>query len=221
MSLDFKIKKFISGFEGDQRYRNQRWMGAFSAKEKRALFKNNINNILIDKNEYEEIDYYLSKSDSKDKFDNLVLESERLYMMDDVLVKVDRASMLNSLEVRAPFLDTRVVDQANHMPTDFKIKGIKRKYILKKLMEGKLPDDIINRKKKGFGMPIGEWIKGELKDTIEITLSKKNIDKIGLFNYEYIREILDDHYNGKRDNRKQIWTLFIFAMWWSNYNKIG
>ncbi len=217
MSFDFKVKKFVSGFEGDERYRNQRWMGSFDHIEKSCLIQPEIWNKIKDKNEYEDIDTYFSKSDSKDGFDNLILESERLYMMDDVLVKVDRASMMNSLEVRAPFLDTRVVDQANHMPTDFKLKGLTRKFILKKLMEGKLPNDIIYRKKKGFGMPIGEWIKYDLKDTIESHLSEASINRMGLFNYKYIRNMLDDHYNGKKDNRKKIWTLFVFVMWWEKW----
>lgn len=219
MSFDFKVKKFVSGFEGDERYRNQRWMGSFDHIEKSCLIQAEIWNKIKDKNEYEDIDTYFSKSDSKDKFDNLILESERLYMMDDVLVKVDRASMMNSLEVRAPFLDTRVVDLANHMPTDFKLNRLTRKFILKKLMEGKLPNDIIYRKKKGFGMPIGEWIKYDLKDTIESHLSEASVNRMGLFNYQYIRNMLDDHYNGKKDNRKKIWTLFVFVMWWEKYNQ--
>lgn len=217
MSLDFKIKKFVSGFEGNEKYRNQRWMGPFSYIDKSKMIKTDIWNKIVDKNDYEDIDLYLSKSDSNDKFDNLILESERLYMMDDVLVKVDRASMMNSLEVRAPFLDTRVVDQANHMPTYFKLNGLTRKFIIKKLIENKLPNDIIYRKKKGFGMPIGEWIKKDLKKTIEEYLSEKSVKEMGLFNYSFIRELLDDHYSGKMDNRKQIWTLFVFAMWWKKW----
>jgi asparagine synthase (glutamine-hydrolysing) len=124
---------------------------------------------------------------------------------------------MNSLEVRAPFLDKNVVELVNHFPIQFKFKGLERKFILKKLMEDKLPREIIYRKKKGFGMPIGEWIKGDMKPLIEEYLSKENINKMSLFDYSYIRKILDEHYTGKKDNRKQIWTLFVFAMWWKKW----
>ena len=163
----------------------------------------------------------LKNGSDNDFITNLQYLDLQTYMVDSVLTKVDRASMMNSLEVRAPFLDTRVVDLANHMPTSFKLNGLTRKYILKKLMEGKLPGDIIYRKKKGFGVPIGEWIKGDLKGLIEKSLSENNINNMGLFDYDYIRKILDDHYSGKKDNRKPIWTLFVFSMWWNKYNKIG
>ena len=213
MSLDFKIKKFVEGFEGNKNYRNDRWLGAFSHIDRANLFKKEISEKLKSKNEFDDIDTYLSHLDSQDFFDQVTLLHQRMYMMDQVLVKVDRASMANSLEVRAPFLDTRVVDLANHMPTEFKLRGLERKYILKKLMGGKLPDNIVYRKKKGFGVPIAEWIRGDLKPVILDFLGRESIEKMGLFNYDYIEKILDEHFSGKKDNRKQIWTLFVFAMW--------
>jgi asparagine synthase (glutamine-hydrolysing) len=137
--------------------------------------------------------------------------------MDQVLVKVDRASMMNSLEVRAPFLDTRIVDSANHMPSSFKFRGLERKYILKKCMEGKLPRDIIYRTKKGFVMPIGAWIQGGLKPLILDVLGKKSIEQMGLFDAVYIETIVSDHMSGAKDNRKQIWTLLMFGLWWRRW----
>ena len=217
MSLDFRIKKFISGFEGDRAYRNQRWLGAFDREGRKLLFLPEIYSRFDKENEFDDIDRYVADADSKDFFDELCLLYERMYMMDQVLVKVDRASMMNSLEVRAPFLDTRVVDLANHMPSSFKIKGLERKHILKKLMSYKLPKDIVYRKKKGFGMPIGEWISGGLKSKVEDFLGEGSISRMGLFDHKTVRALLDEHYSGKKDNRKQIWTLFVFSMWWRNY----
>ncbi len=216
MSLDFKLKKFIEGFDGKEIYRNERWLGAFDEKERKMLFSEKVEKGINSLNEFEDVDRYVSKSDSKNFSDLLALTMQRLYMMDEVLVKVDRSSMMNSLEVRAPFLDNKVVELANHMPEDYKLKGLTRKYILKKLLEGKLPTDIISRKKKGFGMPIGEWIRGDLKPAIEDFLSRESLEKMGLFNAEYVRNILHEHYEGKKDNRKKIWTLFVFSMWWRN-----
>jgi len=217
MSLDFKAKKFIAGFEGKPSYRNQRWLGAFDRSERQELFRSDIWKAVSVRNEFADIDQYLMQADSHDIFDELGLLYERMYMMDDILVKVDRASMMNSLEVRAPFLDTRVVDLANHLPTSFKFKGLTRKYVLKKLMEGKLPHEIIYRKKKGFGMPIAQWLGAELRPLVLDLLGAESLKQIGLFNSDYIAKLLTEHFSDNKDNRKQIWTLMMFVMWWRKW----
>jgi asparagine synthase (glutamine-hydrolysing) len=140
-----------------------------------------------------------------------------MYMMDQILVKVDRASMWNSLEVRAPFLDTNVVTLANSLPLEYKFKGLTRKYILKKLMEGKLPQGIIYRKKKGFGIPLAAWLREELRPLLDKYLSKEFIEKQGIFKHSYVKLIVDEHLAGKSDNRKELWTLLVFQMWWANW----
>lgn len=219
MSFDFKIKKFIEGFYGPKKYRNQRWLGPFNRADRKKLFKPEVWQVFESANEFADIDRYHAEADSTDFYDRLGLEYERLYMMDQILVKVDRASMFNSLEVRAPLLDTRVVDLANHLPVSFKFKGLEKKYILKKLMTGKLPSEIIYRKKKGFGMPIGEWIRGDLKNLVLETLGRKSLSEINLFNIDYVEYLVDQHMSGQKDNRKQIWTLLMFALWWKNWMK--
>jgi asparagine synthase (glutamine-hydrolysing) len=155
--------------------------------------------------------------DSHAPFDELSYIYERMYMMDQVLVKVDRASMMHALEVRAPFLDTHVVDLANHMPASFKFRGLERKYILKKLMEGKLPHDIIYRKKKGFGIPIGAWLRTDLRETACEMLGPESLAKTRLFNPEYVERLFQDHMDGGVDNRKKLWTLIVFMMWWNRW----
>ncbi len=217
MSLDFRAKKFVGGFDGDPAYRDQRWLGAFGRNDRQSLFADDVWKKVAQKNEFDDIDRYLSEMDSRDFYDELEYLYERMYMMDQVLVKVDRASMMNALEVRAPFLDTRVVDLANRMPSEFKFKGLQRKFILKKLMEGKLPDNIIYRKKKGFGMPINQWINGDLKPLVLDFLGPESIAKMQLFNAGYVGRILEEHFAGKKDNRKQIWTLLTFSMWWRRW----
>lgn len=217
MSLDFKLKKFVLNFGDNKKNRDQRWMGGWSKDERKKLFNQDVYNKVNDERVYGDVDSYLSKVDSKDFFDELTLLYQRMYMMDEVLVKVDRASMMNSLEARAPFLDTRVVDLANHMPVSFKLRGLERKYILKKLMEDKLPKNIVYRKKKGFGVPIGEWFRGDLKPLVLDYLNRESLKKIGIFNVEYVEEVLSQHFDGKKDNKKQIWSLLIFAMWWRKW----
>lgn len=217
MSLDFKIKKFTAGFDGLPAYRNQEWLGAFGRVERSQLLSTDVWGRVADKNEYADIDRYLEEMDSHERYDELGYLYERMYMMDQVLVKVDRASMMHALEVRAPFLDTHVVDLANHMPASYKLHGLTRKYVLKKLMEGKLPHDIIYRKKKGFGMPIGPWMRGALRPLLSDLLSQESLSSIGLFDTVYVERLVTEHLAGIRDNRKQLWTLMVFVLWWRKW----
>jgi asparagine synthase (glutamine-hydrolysing) len=114
--------------------------------------------------------------------------------------------MYNSLEVRAPFMDQKLVEFLLTLPQSFKQKGNEGKYILKKLMENKLPQDIIYRPKKGFGIPLSDWIRKDLRNSIEDTL----LSPQPFFNRDYIQKILNEHLQRKQNHRKLIWNLYMF-----------
>ena len=138
-------------------------------------------------------------------------------MCDDVLVKVDRASMANSLETRAPFLDVNVVEYANSLPFSYKLNGIKTKHVLKTALRNILPREITHRPKKGFGIPIAGWFKEELKPLLLSTLNKKRIEQGGIFNWSSVDNLISSHLAGKRNNRKQLLCLLMFSLWQDNY----
>lgn len=217
-SLDFKLKTFIGGLGIDKKYRHQKWLGSFGHKERSQLFRPEIWRTLENNNEYEEINRYLDEAKSAGRENAVLYEYLRTYLMDQVLVKVDRASMFNSLEVRAPFLDYHLVDFVNSLPYSFKCHGWNTKYILKKLMADKLPREIISRSKKGFGVPVAKWLKSELRDLMEYYLSEEKISNGDLFNYEYVKQIKDEHLVGRKDNRKLLWNLMTFQMWQEKHN---
>jgi asparagine synthase (glutamine-hydrolysing) len=141
----------------------------------------------------------------------------KLYMESDILVKVDRASMANSLEVRVPLLNKVMMDYVNTLPFDLKLKGFTRKYIFRQAMRGKLPDEIIDRPKKGFGMPIAKWLRGELKGLMMEMLSDNRLRESGVFEPAYVARLVDDHLAMRSDNRKQLWSLLVFQMWYERY----
>jgi asparagine synthase (glutamine-hydrolysing) len=213
ISFDFKLKKFISGFEGEKKYRNFIWLGSFDREQRRKILTSKVWQRLGKENEFEVVDNYLLRVKNENYLNQLVYLYFRTYLMDDILVKVDRASMYNSLEVRAPFLDTDVVDFINYLPSDYKMHNLTTKYILKKLMHGRLPDRIINRKKKGFGVPLAKWMNKDLKPLLLEIFEKNKIEQQGLFDYQYINKIFNDHFSRRADNHKLIWTLLIFQMW--------
>jgi asparagine synthase (glutamine-hydrolysing) len=213
LSLDFKLKRFVSGFDCPRDYRDAVWMSSFGKVERSRLFNQDTWKTHEVSNEYEDIDRHLGQAGDIGYFDRLIYSYLKLYLPESILVKVDRASMHHSLEVRAPFLDTAVVDFANSLPLTYKLKNFKQKYILKQLMAGRLPTEIINRKKKGFGVPLADWFNHELKTLTENYLSKEKIEQEGLFDHDYIAQILKEHHARRKDNRKQIWSLLVFELW--------
>ena len=217
ISLDFKIKQALSGMGYHDGVRNQIWLGAFSPdKQVQLLAKPEEINYSFRKI-YEEIENYSSKSSHLDYVNRICYLYQKTYLQDGILTKVDRASMACSLEVRAPFLDCNLVEYVNSIPGYLKSTGMSTKKILKKAFLNYLPETIVRRPKKGFGIPISKWFKGELKDELKRIFAKDKIEKEGFFNYSYINGLLEDHWAQKRDNRKQIWTLLMFEKWYEKY----
>lgn len=138
---------------------------------------------------------------------NIVLEG-------DMLAKVDRACMKNSLEARVPFLDSKIVEFAFSIPTDLKIKKRNKKYILKETFKSILPKETIDYRKKGFGVPVDYWFRNELKESISNLLNESFIKEQGIFNYEYIQKLLKDHIEGKENHKGKLWNLYVFQKWY-------
>jgi len=212
-SFDFKAKKFISGFSFPRHLRHHIWMGSFCPKEKENLLLPSFRGNLDPERGFAVIPRILARCDSL-LFQNTILYMDmKMYLHDDILVKVDRASMANSIEIREPFLDYKLIEFVTKLDFNLKMRRSRSKYILRKTAKGLIPQKIIDRPKKGFGIPISKWIKKELYGLVEETLSKHRISQGGLFNYSYIRQALKQHLDGKKDNRKLIWTLLIFELW--------
>lgn len=219
ISFDFKIKQFLRGMGVSSEIRFFLWMGAFLEREKRQLFTPEVREQLRNKNPFENIIRYIHDSQLTQELERILYLSMKLYLQDDILVKVDRASMANSLEVRVPYLDYTFVEYVAQLPTMYKLNGLTMKYILKKAVRDVLPAEIIHRKKKGFGVPVSKWFKHDLKDLLLSYLSEDRIRQAGLFQYAYIKHLLDEHFADKCDHRKQLWPLLVFEIWREHYLK--
>src|SRR3989344_7875411 len=138
---------------------------------------------------------------------------QRGYLMDQVLVKVDRASMMHGLEVRSPFLDTDIVSFAQTLPSSMKIHGFTGKFVLKLLMRDRLPREVTSRSKKGFGIPLARWLADDLSVLVEHYLGSSYITAQGLFDPLYIERLVGEHRARKRDHRKKLRTLLVFQIW--------
>jgi asparagine synthase (glutamine-hydrolysing) len=145
--------------------------------------------------------------------DNLLYLDSKTYLPSDILVKVDRASMAVSLEVRAPLLDQELIKFVGTIPASLKLNYDETKYIFKKAMEGIVPNEILYREKQGFGMPINEWINAQLKDQITEILGDKRTRERGYFRTKYIETLLEEHRTGRRDQSSALWSLWILELW--------
>lgn len=217
VSTDFRIKQFLKGAGVSSEIRFFVWMGAFLDHEKKGLLSDHLKGELQNHNTYEDIFRYINTSRLTKDLERILYLSTKLYLQDDILVKVDRASMANSLEVRCPLLDQEFVEFACNLPMHYKLKGLTTKYLLKKAAKDILPRGIPNRPKKGFGIPISRWLTGELKEFMLGHLSEERIKRQGYFNYPYIKTLMDDHLAKKKDNRKLLWPLLVFQIWHERY----
>ncbi len=213
MSLDFKLKQFLKGIPFEPVIRNQVWLGSFSKEEQGSILAEDINHTLNNFDPYDDILRTFNATVFNNTVEEIIYCYSHFYLSEDILTKVDRASMATSLEARSPFLDVEFAEFANRIPSKLKLKRFTRKYILKKSLKRKLPKGILYRKKKGFGIPLTKWLKNELKPIVLEVFNPSRINKDGLFNSKTISTMLDDHFSGKKDNRKQIWTLLMFEMW--------
>ncbi len=152
-------------------------------------------------------------SEPNDIVAKTLFQDYKILMQDDFNVKVDRASMLTSLEVCEPFMDTELVELAAKIPSHFKVKGMETKYLLKKVIEKYFPKEFIYRKKWGFGVPIKRWIRGKLREKFEERLSSENVKNSGLVNSEFCSRLLEEHLSEKHNHARKLWTLFVLHNW--------
>lgn len=218
-SFDFKLKRFISGSSLSLARRHAIWMGSFSEIEKNDLLTTDMQSKIKGEDAYRILEDYIQSFSGLDFIEQVLQLDRRFYLQEDILTKNDRATMANSLECRVPFLNHHLVQFAANIPSELKLKGLTSKYILKKSARGLIPEDISNREKKGFGIPLTKWIKGELKEFILDVFNSSKIKKEGVFNTEYIQRLLNEHFEGRKDNRKTIYTLLNFQLWYDTYVK--
>jgi asparagine synthase (glutamine-hydrolysing) len=217
-SAEYLIQQFFKGAGVSPEIRFFLWLGYFGNEQKRHFLSEEMRQSLLRANPFEDVINYVRQSGLLRDLERLQYLCMKLYLQDDILVKVDRASMANSLEVRAPFLDYQFVEFAARINPVYKLRGLLgTKYILKRAMRGLLPDSIIHRRKAGFMIPLAQWLSHDLRPLVEELCSESALRADGLFNPVFVRQMLDDHFAGRQDYRKMIWALLAFQIWRRNY----
>jgi asparagine synthase (glutamine-hydrolysing) len=217
LSFDFRAKRFVSGALYPVAERHQRWMGSFGSEERSALLSAEVRGELASNGRSDPAASVLDGAGLRDPLNQVLLMDMRLYLENDILVKLDRASMMASLEGRVPLLNNDFVEYATRLPLDLKLRRLRSKFLFKRALRGILPDSILRRPKKGFGIPVAHWFRGPLKEQMLTVLSPERIARKGFFDPTAVGVLIRDHLEGRRDNRKQLWTLFAFELWHDGY----
>jgi len=217
MSFDFRAKKFIDGITYPPVERNYIWLGTFSPDMKKRLVTNETGEEWGDFNAFHVLHDYLNGKVFSSELGKLLYLDTKLYLQEGVLAKVDRASMAHGLEVRVPFLDHLFVELVTGFPEELKLKGFSTKYIWKKAIKDRIPDEITRRRKKGFGIPIAKWLCRELKELMLEMLSEERLKRQGIFNPSVVQRLVADHLARRANNRKKLWNLLIFQLWWDSF----
>ena len=163
---------------------------------------------------------YISDELKKDTFSPLAYMMAidyQTYLVDDIMQKVDRATMSVSLEGREPFLDHRIIEWAATLPDNFKYHNGVKKHILKEIVHQYIPKEMMDRPKMGFAIPIAKWMNEELKERIDSFINEKNITEQGIFNWQYISKLKTDFYNGKKEYETKLWYVLMFQMWYAKW----
>ena len=207
-SFDYKAKRFVRAAHLPSLERHHGWKEIFSPGLRAELTgrRSAFDPVDILRDRYRE-------TEGADELARLQDVDLGIYLVDDLLVKTDRASMAHSLEARVPYLDTVVTNLALALPTRHKIRGLSKKVLLRKAAAPLLPREIVHGKKRGFSIPAAAWLRGELEPFARQTLSRETLQRQGYFHAAVVTRLLDDHVAGREDRSRQLWGLLAFTLW--------
>jgi len=215
-SVESLLKQFFRGLPFSPEVRTQLLLGGLAPSERSTLFSEGLRMACGDFEPYEELAAAVGQAKLA-PFDRLIYQHCKFYLAGQNLVAVDRASMACGLEVRAPFLDRALVELAGRIPSELKLAGWQTKYILKRALRDLLPKAILARRKQGFGVPIGLWLRGPLRRALEERLAPERVARGGLFNPHVTTRLVTEHLMGLQDHRKILWALMMFDAWRERY----
>ncbi len=216
LSFDYKAKRFIRASNSETLTRHHSWFGSFAFDKQAKLFTKDVLERTND-DIYAGARALLALTDTTNTIEQMQFVDMYFYLSEDILTKVDRASMAVSLETRAPFLDPRVAQFSASLPLKYKLNGNKGKYILKKAVKGLVPPNIVERPKKGFGIPVAEWLKGGLRPLMNDLLATQRLNEQGLFEADFVHQLIREHEAGTHSYHKELWTLLVFQLWYDNF----
>jgi asparagine synthase (glutamine-hydrolysing) len=193
------------------------WMSTFNDETKRPLYSDAFRQQIMSADATGILETWFKRANGIGVVDAMLLTDQMTYLPNDLLVKVDIATMAVSLEARSPFLDHHVIEWAASLPQNLKLRGLTGKYLLKKVLRKLLPSENLDRRKMGFGVPVGHWFRGKMQPFLrEVLLSEKALGR-GLFKPEAVKQLVELHTRAERDYSAQLWTLLMLELWFNRF----
>jgi asparagine synthase (glutamine-hydrolysing) len=211
------VKRFIQAASLPKVERYLRWVSVFDSEAKQDLYTEDFRQQTGGVSAAGMLDPWFARANGSGIVDAALLTDIMTYLPNDLLVKVDIATMANSLEARSPFLDHHVIEFAASLPERFKLRGLTTKYLLKRMLKQLLPAENLDRRKMGFGVPIGHWLRGKLQPFLRDTLLAEASLNRGLFRPEAVKRLVELHTRGERDYAHQLWTLLMLELWFQRF----
>lgn len=218
MSWDLKARRFVERARCDPMTAHASWRVIFTEEMKGRLYAD------AGAGRHDSLDLLRDRFDGypdNDLLNRFLYVDTKVSLVDDMLTKVDRMSMANSLEVRVPLLDHRLVEWMSQVPSNLKVRGLSLKYLFKDVARDLLSRKIVDRRKAGFHVPIPGWIKHELRPLIAEQLGPAAIARQGIFDPGYVGELLAAHRDGRENYSRNIWGLLMFSLWYDRYGMSG
>ncbi|MBL8180224.1 MAG: asparagine synthase (glutamine-hydrolyzing) [Blastocatellia bacterium] len=210
-------QRFLISANMDRPMRYFHWMSSIKQKSKQAIYTDSFKQMVAENRAEHFLSDWYEKANGTGVIDSTLLTDQMTYLPNDLLVKVDIASMANSLEARSPFLDHKMIEFAASLPENLKVNRYRPKYLLKKVAARLVPPEVIYRQKMGFGVPIGRWFRGDLKDMVYSTLLSEKAAGRGIFKPESVKRMLDRHVSFEEDSTHQIWSLLMLELWFQRF----
>jgi asparagine synthase (glutamine-hydrolysing) len=208
-----RLKRFVKGISEIPERRYVRWICFFDNEMKNELYTSSFKELTKGIDSVDLTVNWYKKADAEKFIDKTLFVDVMSYLPEDLLVKVDIASMANSLEARSPFLDHKLMEFAASLPADLKLRGMETKYLLKHTLSDIVPKEILHRKKMGFGVPIDVWFRNDLKEmAYDLLLGKRCVER-GYFKKESVQRLLDEHVSEQYDHSYRIWALLFMELW--------
>jgi asparagine synthase (glutamine-hydrolysing) len=215
ISFDYKAKRFVTGADLPLDRGHYWWKVIFSEEEKNRLLTTDFLNVGL-RDSFSTFEHYFQVARKAHPLNQLLYVDAKTFLLDDDLTKVDRMTMAHSLEARVPLLDHELLEHVALISPEIKTRWLQTKRLLRAAVRNLLPRAIRKGKKKGFTPPLPFWIRDELKEFVLDSLSEQRLRATGLLNAPYCRRLLDEHFQGKKDNNRQIWTLLALVCWLEN-----
>jgi asparagine synthase (glutamine-hydrolysing) len=211
------VKRFVEAASLPKAERYLRWVSVFDSQAKQDLYTENFKRETRADSAAGIIDPWFARANGSGIVDAALLTDIMTYLPNDLLVKVDIATMANSLEARSPFLDHHVIEFAASLPEKYKLRGLTTKYLLKRVLKKLLPAENLGRRKMGFGVPIGHWFRGKLQPFLRETILSELALQRGLFKSEAVKRMVELHTRSERDFSHQLWTLLMLELWFQRF----